>query len=630
MQRDSALHRTLAGGAAAAYARAPAPTLGSLLPRLLTAALLATFTEASAQPPCIVAAGASTFNLTELGGGSAPILTATEPYRRGWVYMFSLCGDVAPDAYCATAPPAAVLQDTPTQCHTLGASATRAVVVAANGVSVSFSGGEGGRKSIILVECADVEKPFLVSWTEGPLPFTYVALVRARAGCAVECPRTAAGAVCGGEARGACITGANGTDPARCLCIDGHAGIACGDTARPRASLSSRLDADQSAGLSGPTLGVVIAAITFFAMIIIRASVGFATPTPVQASACDVSSLEAEWEPPDSASPLVGRLGTADFPAEGGGRYVLYASFACPWSCRVLAALALKGLKREVAVVVCAPTWRATRPDNVVDNDRGWVFRARAEPGSPDAALAEVPEREPVFGAETVREVYERCVLPAGVAVSKFTLPLLVDSRTRRAVCNNSGLLLRDLGGPLFNACGARFPSVDLCPAELDEAVHAASELGPALLCEGVYRCGFARSQAAYDVAARDVLARLRFAEARLVQPESDGFLVGGRLTEADVQLFCTLVCWDVAFASRFKTSFASVRASPVLLAFVRRVHGARGGEGGATVGEASVRLNHVRLHHFASRERIGPVELTPLPHPDEDVELLAEAGALP
>jgi glutathionyl-hydroquinone reductase len=183
-------------------------------------------------------------------------------------------------------------------------------------------------------------------------------------------------------------------------------------------------------------------------------------------------------------------------------------------------------------------------------------------------------------------------------------------------------------GRPALHACGARFPTVDLCPADLDEAVHTASELGPASLCEGVYRCGFARSQAAYDAAARDVLARLRFAEARLAQPESGGFLVGGRLTKADVQLFCTLVCWDVAFAPRFKTSFASVRASPVLLAFVRRVHGARGGEGGATVGEASVRLNHIRLHHFALRERSGHVELTPLPHPEEDVELLAEASA--
>jgi hypothetical protein len=61
----------------------------------------------------------------------------------------------------------------------------------------------------------------------------------------------------------------------------------------------------------------------------------------------------------------------------------------------------------------------------------------------------------------------------------------------------------------------------------------------------------------------------------------------------------------------------------------VRRVHGAHGSEGGATVGEARVRLNYVRLHHIAARERFGHVELTPRPYPDEGIELLVEAGVL-
>jgi putative glutathione S-transferase len=336
-----------------------------------------------------------------------------------------------------------------------------------------------------------------------------------------------------------------------------------------------------------------------------------------------------------SASPLVGRLGSADFPAEGGGRYVLYVSYACPWASRVLAALALKGLEREVAVVVCAPTWRRTRPEGEgegADGHRGWVFRARAAPGSPDAALAEVPEREPLFVAETVREVYERCVLPPGAAtVTKFTVPLLVDSRTRRAVCNESSLLLRDLGGALFDACGAaRFPGVDLCPPALAAEVEAVSESFYGALNDGVYRCGFARSQAAYEAAAREALAGLRAVEARLARPGGGGFLVGGRLTEADVRLFVTLVRWDPVYAVHFKTSFASVRASPTLLAFLRRIHGARGGAGGATVGEASVRLDHIKQHYFGSHEQLNPFSLVPLPHPDEGSELLLDAGAPP
>ena len=332
-----------------------------------------------------------------------------------------------------------------------------------------------------------------------------------------------------------------------------------------------------------------------------------------------------------SASPLVGRLGTADFPAEGGGRYVLYVSYACPWACRVLAALALRGLgERDVRVVVCAPTWRPTRPEDAADGHRGWVFRARAAQGSPDAAMTEVPEREPLFGAETVREVYERCELPPGATVTKFTVPLLVDSRTHRAVCNESSLLLRDLGGPLLGAaCGARFPEVDLCPPALAAEVEAVSESFYGALNDGVYRCGFAQSQAAYEAAAREALAGLRAVEARLARPGSGGFLVGGRLTEADVRLFVTLVRWDPVYVAHFKTCFASVRASPVLLAFLRRVHGARGGAGGASVGKASVRLAHIKQHYFGSHEQLNPFGIVPLAHPNEGAELFEEPGAM-
>jgi putative glutathione S-transferase len=334
-----------------------------------------------------------------------------------------------------------------------------------------------------------------------------------------------------------------------------------------------------------------------------------------------------------SASPLVGRLGSPEFPAEGGGRYVLYVSYACPWACRVLAALALRGLEREVRVVACAPTWRATRPEDPNDGHHGWVFRARAAPGSFDAGLVdEVPEREPLFGAETVREVYERCAVPpeeGSRRIVKFTVPLLVDSLSRRAVCNESSLLLRDFGGTLFDTV-ARFPAVDLCPPALRDEIEAVSESFYGSINDGVYRCGFARSQAAYEAAAREALAGLRAVEARLARPGSGGFFVGARLTEADIRLFVTLVRWDPVYAVHFKTSFASVRASPVLLGFLRRVNGARSGAGGASVGEASVRLGHIKQHYFGSHEQLNPFGVVPLSHPEEGSELEVEAGAAP
>ena len=331
-----------------------------------------------------------------------------------------------------------------------------------------------------------------------------------------------------------------------------------------------------------------------------------------------------------TASTLRGRLGTAEFPAEGGGRYVLYVSYACPWACRVLAAIALKGLESAVTVVPCCPTWRATRPGDAADGHAGWVFRARHAAGSVDAALVEVPEREPLFGAETVREVYERSALPPGVVIDKFTVPLLVDSLTSRAVCNESSLLLRDLGGHLFDACGAHFPAVDLCPPHLAAEVEAVSESFYASLNDGVYRCGFAQSQAAYEDAARGAAAALAELEARLSRRGCGGFLVGGQLTEADLRLFVTLVRWDPVYCAHFKTCFAAIRSFPALLGLMRRVHQARGGEGGATVGAASVFLNHIKQHYFGSHTRLNPFGVVPLAHPSEGRELLEDAGAPP
>jgi hypothetical protein len=92
-------------------------------------------------------------------------------------------------------------------------------------VALSFSGGDGGRSSVVTVECADVVRPQVVRWGNGAAPFSYSALVRARAGCALECARdVATGAVCGGAANGACVF-ADGTS--RCACSEGHVGATC-------------------------------------------------------------------------------------------------------------------------------------------------------------------------------------------------------------------------------------------------------------------------------------------------------------------------------------------------------------------------------------------------------------------
>jgi hypothetical protein len=193
----------------------------------------ATADPARAAPPaCVVSAGARSFDLAELGGGGgAPPLghVSREAETRFWTYTFAACGDVAPlpTACAGAAPHSAALQQTISECHGLGASATRAVAATATGVALSFSGGDGGRSSVVTVECADVARPQVVRWVYGSAPSSHTALVRARAGCALECERDAAtGAVCGGAARGTCT--ADGTDGVpRCVCLPGFAGVAC-------------------------------------------------------------------------------------------------------------------------------------------------------------------------------------------------------------------------------------------------------------------------------------------------------------------------------------------------------------------------------------------------------------------
>ena len=178
---------------------------------------------------CIVSSGSRTFDLSELrgSGGSELALhyTSYEPASLGWTYSFSACGDaVLPTSCSGAAPHAAALQKTGGACYSLGTSTTRSVTATATGVALTFTGGDGGRSSTVTVECADVRRPELLRWVDGSAPSTYSAFFRARAGCALECGRSAAGAVCGGEASGACVA-----ESARCVCASGRAGAACMD-----------------------------------------------------------------------------------------------------------------------------------------------------------------------------------------------------------------------------------------------------------------------------------------------------------------------------------------------------------------------------------------------------------------
>jgi hypothetical protein len=270
--------------------RAAPPPRRLRLPQLCAAALtLALAASASAADParapppaCVVSAGARSFDLAELGGGGGdgesvvPALRhvshATE--SRGWTYSFAACGVVAPlPAACAgAAPGSAALQQTISECFGLGASATRAVAATATGVELSFSGGDGGRSSVITIECADLARPQVVRWGSGAAPGSYTALVRARAGCALECARDAStGAVCGGAANGACVAADGVSGLARCVCAERKSGSVCSDQIIVQdddggGSLSKLSVAIRSGLLSKLSVAIVLISFLVYAM----------------------------------------------------------------------------------------------------------------------------------------------------------------------------------------------------------------------------------------------------------------------------------------------------------------------------------------------------------------------------
>ena len=240
-------------------------------------------------------------------------------------------------------------------------------------------------------------------------------------------------------------------------------------------------------------------------------------------------------------APQVGSAASwpAELPAVG-GRYHVYLGNACPWCHRVGLTLALRGLLGGVSV---------TRMDD--DPERasrgGWCFSADA----PD----------PLCGANDLREVYDRCT-PGGAYTGRCTAPLLVDLRTGEIISNESGDIVRmlnqlDLDLPEAEG-GGEERAVDLYPAELRAAVDATNAWVYEAVNNGVYRCGFATTQAAYERAEGDVHEGLARCEALL---GASRFLCGDVVTEADVRLLPTICRFDGVYASFFRCGRRQIRS---------------------------------------------------------------------
>lgn len=274
-------------------------------------------------------------------------------------------------------------------------------------------------------------------------------------------------------------------------------------------------------------------------------------------------------------------------------RYHLYVSYACPWAHRTLMTRAIKGLEDVISITIVMPVWIKTKPDDPDDSHNGWVFADEdGEPfqntiglGGPFPSSYPDNAADPHFGAKSIREVYEQ----SGDTEGKYTVPILFDKKTKTIVSNESSEIIQMLNSQ-FNDM-ADSPEIDLEPEDLTTVMKEVDALIYPNINNGVYRCGFATSQKAYDKAIEDLTAAFDRLEEIL---SSRCFLAGDRFTLSDIRLFVTLVRFDEIYAVYFKTNTRSVANSPALLNYCREIYQMPG------VAQ-TVNMDQIKLHYYCS-----------------------------
>jgi putative glutathione S-transferase len=266
--------------------------------------------------------------------------------------------------------------------------------------------------------------------------------------------------------------------------------------------------------------------------------------------------------------------GSSGFPAEA-GRYHLYVSLACPWAHRTLILRKLKGLEEAITVSVVDP----------IMGEEGWHFSEA--PGC-------VPDT--VNGCAYLREVY---VLGDPHYTGRVTVPLLWDKVAGAAVSNESADIIRMLNSAFDDIADDR---VDFYPPHLRDAVDRVNGWVYDAINNGVYKTGFAQTQAAYEEAYDALFAALDAVEGRLGEHR---YLVGNRLTEADWRLFTTLVRFDPVYVGHFKCNRQRIADFPNLGNYLRDLYQTPG------VAE-TVNLDHIKRHYYGSHPGLNPTGIVP------------------
>ena len=277
------------------------------------------------------------------------------------------------------------------------------------------------------------------------------------------------------------------------------------------------------------------------------------------------------WITPDGSA---GPSGEGGFKAEP-NRYHLYVSYACPWASRTLIMRSLKGLEDIISVSAVNPLMA----------ENGWTF----EDGPGVVA-------DPVMDADYMHEIYTK-VDPE--YSGRVTVPVLYDLKTDQIVNNESSEIMR-MFNSAFDSLGGK--EGDFAPEELLPEIDEMNERVYDAINNGVYKSGFATDQAVYEEEVTKLFDEMDRLEAHL---ETNDFLVGNQITEADWRLFTTLVRFDPVYHGHFKCNLKQLVDYPNLWRYTRELYNWPGVK-------ETVNFDHIKEHYYQSHDTINPNGIVP------------------
>ena len=271
----------------------------------------------------------------------------------------------------------------------------------------------------------------------------------------------------------------------------------------------------------------------------------------------------------------VGKTGKGGFKAEN-NRYHLYVSYACPWAHRTLIFRSLKGLEKIISLSIV----------NWFMGKNGWTF----EEGD-----GVIPDR-----LNKTKFLYQIYTIADPDYSGRVTVPILWDKKTNAIVSNESSEIIR-MFNSAFDEVGAE--EGDFYPVNIRDKIDSLNDRIYKSLNNGVYQCGFATSQEAYEKAVYPLFETLDWIEKLLSE---NRFLTGDKITEADWRLFTTLIRFDTVYYGHFKCNIKRIKDYHNLSNYLRELYQKPG------IAD-TVNFHHIKSHYYASQETINPSRVVPV-----------------